>query len=407
MSNYYNILGVDKNVDDKTLKKAYRKLSLKWHPDKNPNNKNEAEKKFKEINEAYAVLKDSEKRKIYDQFGKEGLVNGGMNNINPNDIFQSFFGGGMSGMGGMGGMNFFPFGNNNSQQYGHNKGPDKKIEINISYSDMMNGKNRKCKLHRKIRCDNCFGTGLKKGANMSICKRCSGKGVINITRRMGPMVTRQSFPCESCGGKGKFISQQDQCQVCSGNKYIKGTEIISFNIKKGSKNGDYVILKNKADYTADVDEIGDLILIFKVEKSDIFKRIKDNLIVNKKILLSEALSGLSIHLDHPSQQKILIEYDEIINPYSKYKISQLGFYNIKNNTYGDLIFDFEIIFPKKLDSKRKDLLRKLLPVRKQNNDNSNLKCYKLVEDNNLNNINEDIDINDDVENDNHVECAQQ
>lgn len=404
MSNYYNVLGVDKNADEKTLKKAYRKLSLKWHPDKNPNNKETAEQKFKEINEAYAVLKDNEKRKIYDQFGKEGLANnGGMGNINPNDIFQSFFGGGM---GGMGGMNFFPFGNSQQQQYGHNKGPDKKIEISISFSDMMNGKQKKCKLHRRIRCDNCFGTGLKKGARMDICKQCNGQGVVNITRRMGPMVTRQSFPCNSCGGKGKIINENSKCEVCVGNKFIRGTEIISFEIKKGSKNGDYVILKNKADYTSDVDEIGDLILIFKLEKSDIFKRVNDNLIVKKKILLSEALSGLSIELEHPNNQKILIEYNEIINPYSKYKVSDLGFYNNSTNQYGDLVFDFEIIFPKKLDPKRKELLKKLLPVRKNTNHSNDMKCYYLVEDNNLEfNV---PNFDDDVEQqDQHVECAQQ
>ena len=230
--------------------------------------------------------------------------------------------------------------------------------------------------------------------------------VVNITRRMGPMVTRQSFPCNSCGGKGKIINENSKCEVCVGNKFIRGTEIISFEIKKGSKNGDYVILKNKADYTSDVDEIGDLILIFKLEKSDIFKRVNDNLIVKKKILLSEALSGLSIELEHPNNQKILIEYNEIINPYSKYKVSDLGFYNNSNNQYGDLVFDFEIIFHKKLDPKRKELLKKLLPVRKNTNHSNDMKCYYLVEDNNLEfNV---PNFDDDVEQqDQHVECAQQ
>jgi len=402
MGDYYKILEVDKNIDEKDLKKAYRKLSLKWHPDKNPDNKEVAEKKFKDINEAYNVLSDKNKREIYDKFGKQGLENNGMGaDINPNDIFKQFFGGGMPGMpGGMGGM-FGNFGVNinnnvNMNRQVRRKGQDKKIELVIGINEMMNGATKRFNLTRNIKCQKCDGSGMKEGKSTNNCNKCNGKGVCTITHQMGPMITQQSFTCNVCGGKGQSILDSDKCVSCMGNKFVKSTEQITVNIAKGSKQGDYVILENKSDEMENVIEAGDLYFIFKINQTNECMRIDDDLVIKKQILLSEALSGLSVIYDHPNGEKIVIEYDDIITSDNKFKLNNLGFYNRNNGKTGKLIFTFDIIFPKKLDNQRKELLKKLLPKRKDEQGKEKLNQYRLEKTNidlNANNI-RNIDFDD-------------
>lgn len=377
MSDYYKILEVDKNADDKELKKAYRKLSLKWHPDKNPNNKEAAEKKFKEISEAYGVLSDAKKRDIYNKFGKDGLNNNGMGgNVNPNDIFQQFFGGGMGGMGGMFGN--FGFSNmGQQQQQMRRKGPDNKVEIGISIKDMMNGCQKNLKLGRRIRCVTCDGRGYPSNVEPQICKNCDGKGICITIRRMGPMTTQMQSPCNNCRGEGSIISDTNKCKVCRGAKIIKGSEELVLKIEKGAKQGDYVVFENKADDVENCIETGDLYLVFRMIDDKIHRRVNDDLIVKKQILLSEALCGLSIPYEHLSGKTILVEYDDIIVPNSTFKIEGYGFYNKNTGKNGNLIFEFEVVFPKNLDTQRKELLNKLLPKRKDNIDKSALECYKL------------------------------
>lgn len=380
MSDYYTILEVDKKANDKELKKAYRKLSLKWHPDKNPDNKDVAEKKFKEISEAYGVLSDSNKRDIYDKYGKEGLNSNGMSsNMNPNDIFQQFFGGGMPGMPGMGGMfGNFGFSNKTAQQNIRRKGPDNKIEIGISISDMMNGSTKNLKLGRRMKCSTCNGKGHPLNVEPIVCNNCNGKGICITIRRMGPMTTQMQSACNNCKGEGTIISDANKCDACRGMKVIKGNEELVLNIEKGSKQGDYVIFENKADDVENVIETGDLYLIFRVNTDNTSRRVNDDLIVKKSILLSEALSGLSIPYEHPCGKTILIEYNQIIIPNSTLKVNDYGFYNKSTRKTGNLIFEFDVVFPKNLDNQRKELLNKLLPKRKETQiDKSKLECYTL------------------------------
>ena len=382
MTEYYDILNVTRNVDDKELKKKYRQLALKWHPDKHTENKKQAEDKFKQINEAYSVLSDKNKRNIYDKYGKDGLDNtsGG---INPDDIFKNFFGGmgggfGDSMRGGFAGAFGSSMFGNISEMYNQNqtKSSDKHIEIDISISDMMNGNNKTFNISHKISCVKCNGGGLRDGSMPETCTTCQGSGICNIKRQIGPMLINQQISCSNCNGKGVIISESDKCEVCSGNKLINTTEQISINIPKGSKQGENVVVKNMADAEEDKSEIGDLYLLFREKNSKYESRTGNNLIVKQSILLSEALTGLDIVYHHPDKNKINIKYTDIITPESKFIIHNLGFYSKNTNTRGDLIFDFNIIFPKKLDAKRCEIVKRVLSTRKSE-DTNNLEIYNL------------------------------
>ena len=406
MSEYYDILGVSKDVSVNDLKKKYRKLALKWHPDKNSTD--EAASKFKSINEAYSVLSDPEKRKIYDTYGKDGLDSQG-SGINPHDIFKQFFGGGMGGFGGMGG----PFGmggmggmggmfNNNS------KSPDKRIEIPITISEMMNGSKRTFNISHKVKCLTCNAKGYKIGASMTTCHNCNGAGICQVTRQIGPMQMNQQFPCNVCNGEGHIISDENKCPVCNGKKIVSKTDRVSISIDKGSRQGEYVVLEGKADATENTKENGDLYLIFREKPNKYETRHGDDLIVKHPILLTDAITGLSMTYLHPNNEKILVEYNYIIKPNSKFILRNKGFYNKNKLTTGNLIFDFEVIFPTKLDNKRKELLKKLLPKRKEEK-TDNLECYTLEKtDIDINvNIHEEYDDIDNLGGEGIQQCAQQ
>ncbi len=407
---YYDLLGVEQNASKSDLKKAYRKLSLKWHPDKNPNNKEEASEKFKKISEAYSVLSDPEKKKIYDQYGIDGLQgNGGMANFNAGDIFNQFFNGQ--------GMNFgfkSHFTTNFSQSHNNimEKGPDKKIEIEISFEDMMNGFSRRFNLYRKIKCNDCFGTGCLNGQEINTqCSECGGAGMKTIRRQIGPMITQQSFTCPKCQGKGKIISNENKCPKCNGNKIIKGSELIEINVPEGCNQGEYYKLNNKADDLPNCIETGDLYLVYKLKPKKNMRRIGDNLILKKSILLSEALCGLSIVLEHLNGNNILIEYEKVIHPDTSLSIENLGFLNKNTGKRGKLIIEFDIVFPKNLNEQRTLLIQKILPKRKEPTNKNSLPVYKMkLEKSDYNNYDNNLgeEYDDDFSNfPGGPDCAQQ
>mgnify|MGYP001316632967 CR=1 FL=1 len=415
MTEYYDILGVNRTADDKELKKAYRKLALKWHPDKHSENKDKAESEFKKISEAYSVLSDKNKRQVYDQYGKEGLDNIG-GGFNPDDIFKKFFGGMGGGLGETmsggfaGAFGSSMFGNMSEMfQQNQTKGSDKRSEINISISDMMNGSNKVFNISHKVHCLKCTGSGIKDGSKPNTCPTCQGSGICNVVRQLGPMQMNQQFPCNNCNGKGVIVSESDKCEVCAGKKLISTTEKISITIPKGAKQGENVIVKNMADAVEDKPEIGDLILIFREKNSKYESRIGNNLVVKQSIFLSEALTGLNRIYHHPNKNKINIKYDDIITPESKFIVNNLGFYDKNTNKTGDLIFIFNIIFPvkKELDSKRCEIIKRIFPMRKPD-EIDNLEIYSLQktdEDTSVNHLADDKFTNDDEEH--PQQCVQQ
>ena len=351
---YYKILGVPKDVNTNDLKRAYRKLALKWHPDKNPNNK-EAEIKFKDISAAYNILNDPEKKKIYDQFGEEGL-NGQHSNINPMDMFQQMFAGmgnvfsgGMPGMPGMG--NGFPF---SGMQQQNKRTKDKVIHIDVSLKELYYGLNKKKKVKVHHNCPKCFNKVFKK------CQKCDGKGRIRIIRRMGPMVQQMELTCDNCNGNGKNKNTNIDCMNCSNKHRIIKSLILEYKIEPGSKNGEIKRFSNQGNEDDNRNKEDIVLHIVEREDSD-FRRINSNLLYIKEISLAEALTGPKYIINHINGEKIFINENKIINNDSYHRIENKGM-PIKgyNRLFGDLFIKYVINFPKKIKPEHKNYVFKIL-----------------------------------------------
>ena len=399
MGDYYKILDLKKTASAKEIKSAYRKLAVKWHPDKNQSP--EADEKFKKISEAYGVLSDVDQRNTYDKFGKNGLDGGGGRGggfgggVNPNDIFNSFFGGG-GGFGGGGfgggmsfnGMNFSqmpgggPFGSFMGSRTSSvsRKGPPSKINTTISFSEMFNGCTKKFKVQRNVKCMKCSATGTKANFTKVKCSKCKGAGIINERVQMGPgIISCRRRGCSKCNGEGEIIPDEGKCNACNGLKFTKKTELLEINIPKGVKTKNTILIKNKGDASEKWLEPGDIEICIEVLPSPNknISRVNNDLHITKKILLREALTGLKLKFIHLDGKKILLHYDEIIKPMELYRVYNLGFEN--NGKTGDLIIQFNIIFPDELDETRKQLLNKILPDRKNIIDGVDFKQFNLVQ----------------------------
>lgn len=409
---YYKILSINRQASGKDIKKAYRKLAVKWHPDKNSSP--EAECKFKEINEAYAVLSDSDKKNIYDTCGKSGLdpnnAGGGGGGMNPNDIFNSFFGGGGGGGGGFanmfgGGMPFSGMPFRGAPNRRRPKGPNKRTSITITFKDMMCGLDKKFAVVKKTKCNACSGNGLKVNCSPNKCHQCNGVGIVRHRHMIGPgMVTERSSSCHICHGLGKIIKNEHKCSTCTGQKFINQRNIIALNIPPGTENGQVLIIDRMSDDNEQWDEPGDLEFVINVKPDKYMRRMGNDLHLEKPILLKEALTGLDLVIDHLDGTQILAHYDEIITPNKKYRLYNKGFKH--NGKLGDIIITFHIVFPKSLNSQRKEILNKILPCRQEE-----LHIPEGLERHSLLIVEDDYEEHEDVpnepQNNSPVDCAQQ
>lgn len=360
----YDVLGVSPTAGEQEIKKSYRKLALKYHPDRNPDNK-EAENKFKEISAAYDVLSDKEKRNNYDKFGLDAVKNMGGPNINPFDIFTSMFGNEsqsqssnganiFEGMGGMGGMfgNMFPR-NENSVRV-----KNKHERVSVTLDDIYNENLINFNFKKKCVCSDCDGTGGMYKSSILNCNSCEGKGHITKVVQIGPgMISQSTTQCYKCNGKGKIIKPNELCKTCNGNKYVNKDTTIKIELTKKIQTGSKIVVKNGGDETIGTEIVGDLILEIVVEEHPTFSRDKNNLIMKKKIILSEALCNVEFVVKHMDNREILVSLTKVIHPGMKQKIIGEGM--DQNN---DIIIEFDIVFPNKLSEQRKTYLKKLLPV---------------------------------------------
>jgi DnaJ homolog subfamily A member 2 len=400
---YYDILGLGREASDSEIKKQYRKLAMKHHPDKNPNNREENEIKFKEISTAYEVLKDPEKRKLYNDLGEEGLNGmGGMGGGNPFDIFENIFGGGgFGGMGGFGGRS------SNFRQRRTRRGKDRVEEIPIELEDLYNCNVKKIEIKQKVCCLDCSGKGVTNSSFIKECSSCGGQGMIMKLKQVGPgMIHQTRSMCDKCQGLGKIIDPEGICKTCNGKKVIIKNKVINLPIEKNFKDKKKVVIPEMAHYDPDADEQGDLILIIKILENPTFKRDGSNLLYEKNILLSEALCGFNFKLFHLDGRELKVKTNDIIKPEEEYIIRNEGLSkdNYKN---GDLIVRFKIIFPDILNKERRHYISKILPINKEPCNYS-----EKAEDKFLENVGERInmeEINLDEENnkEENVECVQQ
>lgn len=366
---YYKALGLQKGASDSEIKKAYRKLALKYHPDRNPENTDECEKKFKTIGEAYGVLSDPKKKERYDKFGKEAVKSErGGGGGDPFDIFNNIFGGG-------GPPGFHTSFRTNRPQNQRRQAKPTVHQFKLSLQEAYNGKTIKIKLSRNV----TWNTSKKQfvESNMetcwSKCPVCKGSGTRTQIRQIGPGFIQQSqTTCNACNGKGNILKQPYTLR--------QRQEIIQINVPKGIKNDEKQVMKGKGEHSTGAYP-GDLVFIFRVEhKNDIFSRDKNNLRITKNILLSEALLNFEFVLEHLDGRKLLIQHHGIITPGTKKIVRNEGM-NIPNSiSKGNLIIEFKIVFPKKLDEDIQKYLAKLLPKRKPLQINRNTCQEKYLED---------------------------
>ncbi len=351
---YYEVIGVDKSASADEIKSQYRKLALKFHPDRNKSP--DAQEHFKEISEAYAVLSDSGKRDLYDKHGHEGvdgrystedIFRGAGGNFN--DIFNDLFGGqGRRGGGGFGSVFENLFGGGGG--FGRSRGNDLLHECYITLEDVLHGKQIELDLQKFVDCPDCNGTGCKPGSSKSTCKDCNGHGQVRVRRNMGGMILESAQPCRKCQGMGQTFD--DPCKKCQRGK-VKGTKHLSFNLPSGIDNGDYVI-QGEGESIPDGDN-GDLVVRVRVEPHKLYRRDGIDLYCDARISMVDATLGTEIDVKTLEKtQKLKIESGT--QPNSILKIKSQGLPSQNSNRRGDLFVHLVVEIPKKLSKQQKSLL---------------------------------------------------
>ena len=335
---YYNELGVSKNASQDEIKKAYRKLALKNHPDKGGD-----EEKFKTITSAYEILGDPEKREKYNQHGKQAFENDGMSSSE--DVFSRFFGG------------------QQRQDRGPKKAQSTYHEINMGLEDIYKGKTSKFSISRTRQCATCSASGCKKGKSETICVQCRGQGFKTMLRQIGPgMVQQQQVQCNGCNGRGKYIKPQDKCDKCTGKKIVNNTHVLEVNIRRGSENGTEIKFTGEGNETPDT-LAGDVIFKIKQKKHAVFTRSNSDLFIKKTIKLADALCGFNFSLKTLDNRPLSIgTTGKILQPGSIWMIKDEGMIceDLAGKT-GNLYINFVIDFPNKIDAKHISTIQSIMP----------------------------------------------
>ena len=293
---YYEVLGVSKTATDEEIKKAYRKLALKYHPDYNPGDKT-AEEKFKEINEAHEVLSDPEKRKRYDQFGFAGVdpnyaasqgagaggFGGGFGGVDLGDIFGDIFGGGFGGFAG---------GSTRANPNAPRKGQDIRVRITLTFDEAVHGCKKNITITRQQTCTECNGTGAAPGTSPEVCPDCNGRGYTIQQQRTPFGVMQSQQPCTRCGGKGKLI--KTPCKVCHGSGRVATKKTLEVNIPMGIDDDQSFALRGMGDAGANGGPAGDVIVMVTVRPDELFQRDGYDVWVTIPITFSQAVLGDNI-----------------------------------------------------------------------------------------------------------------
>ncbi|XP_041650733.1 dnaJ homolog subfamily A member 4 [Cheilinus undulatus] len=342
---YYDLLGVSPSASLDEIKKAYRKLALKYHPDKNPS---EGER-FKSISQAYEVLSDPQKRELYDQGGEQAIKEGGMGGgHNPMDIFNMFFGGG-------------------GRMQRERKGKNVVHQLGVTLEEMYLGATRKLGLQKNVICEKCEGYGGKKGA-LEKCSNCKGRGVQIKVQQIGPgMIQQIQSMCADCQGQGEKFNSKDRCKNCNGNKVERKKKILEVHIDKGMKDGQRITFHGEGDQEPGL-EPGDVMIVLDQKDHPVFQRQEDNLVMKMNIKLAEALCGFQRTIRTLDNRTLIINSSpgEVIK-HGDVKCVQNEGMPIYRDPYdkGQLIIHFQVEFPEKhwLPEHLMYQLERLLPPR--------------------------------------------
>lgn len=331
----YEVLGVPRDATGSKIKRAYRKLSLKYHPDKNQGDE-EAQSKFQEVAHAYEILSDQEKRSVYDLEGEEGLERAVKEANRPASPFDMFFGGGGR---------------------GRQRGPDAHVEIDVTLEDLYNGATRSARINRNSICPKCRGTGAKDGKTTK-CKACGGKGVKTVHQQMAPGFTVQmQQKCDRCGGKG--VTYKHKCHHCHGHKVVPETKTLEATIERGMPSDYQIRFERESEQKPGVTP-GDVIFLLKQRKHARFERDGNDLHHNMHISLREALLGFTKPVRHLDGRSVDVTQEGITKPFEVKTMKGEGMpvHNFPSE-FGDMHVKFYVDFPRNLNAQQRKAIEDL------------------------------------------------
>ena len=357
---YYEVLGVSKEATDEELKKAYRKLAKKYHPDANPDNKEEAEAKFKEVNEAYETLSDPQKRKMYDQFGPDGpqgfgggsqggyySYTSGFDGFSDfgdlGDIFSSFFGGGRA--------------SSSARTNGPRKGADLNVTTEITFEEAYLGVEKEIVLTRNETCDICHGSGAKPGTSPKTCPTCNGTGQIRQMQNsiFGQVQTMRT--CSNCHGTGKIIEQV--CDNCRGKGTVRKQPRIKVRIPAGIDNNQTVVLREEGETGINGGPKGDLYITVRIRKHSIFERKNNTVLCDVPITITQATLGAEIEIPMVDGTIEKYKIPEGTQTGTQFTIRDRGFKVLNSSLRGNFVFTVVVQTPKKLTKDQRALFVEL------------------------------------------------
>ncbi|CAG8612000.1 7087_t:CDS:2 [Funneliformis mosseae] len=337
-TDYYSVLGVSRSASSREIKKRYKQLSKKYHPDKNPGDK-EAEQKFVQLAEAYEVLSDDEKRDIYDRYGEEGLKQrsqGGGGFHNPFDIFASFFGG---------------TGHFGHHQQSERQGPNITMELEVELKELYLGAQIEVDVSKQVICEHCGGSGAKKADDVITCNVCGGRGVKVVKQQLGPGIFQQFHStCETCGGVGKIV--KSKCPVCKGKKVRRGNEQLTIIIEKGQVDGGTIVFEKEGDESPETIP-GDIIFKVNTIPNPTFERKGNDLYAEQTISLIDALTGFEKNMTHLDDRNVLLKRDKVTQPGFVQIIKNEGMPQFRSQSKGDLYVKYTVVFPSVIDDNTK------------------------------------------------------
>lgn len=360
---YYEVLGVDKKASEDEIKKAYRRIAIKYHPDRNPGDK-QAEEKFKEAAEAYDVLHDPKKRQQYDQFGFNGPAGmGGFEGFGSgcgfsmDDIF-SMFGDVFGGHGGFGGFSGFGSGREYRQPAKH-RGSDLRLKVRLSLQEVATGVTKKFKVKKDVTCPQCHGSGAENGSGSETCPTCHGSGMEVRTQQSIFGVMQTQTVCHTCGGEGKVI--KDKCRKCGGSGVVKGEEVVEISIPAGVAEGMVVNVPNKGNAGRRNGIAGNIQVLITEEQNDTFVRDGNDLIYNLLLDFPTAAMGGNVDIPTIDGSKVKIKIEPGTQPGKTLRLRGKGLPAVSGygSGMGDIVVNISVYVPKTLTRDEKEMLEKM------------------------------------------------
>ncbi len=354
---YYEVLGLQKGASEDEIKKAFRKMALKYHPDRNPGDK-EAEEKFKEVNEAYGILSDPDKKSKYDRFGFAG--------VDPNA--SGFGGGGFGGFGGAGGFEdiFSAFGDmfgggfgggfGGATRNGPRKGRDLQKNITISFEEAAFGVEKTLKIMKFVQCDTCHGEGTAPGTSKKTCSHCGGSGTVRTVQNTPFGQFQSTSTCPDCGGTGKII--ETPCPDCGGTGKVKKTIEIKVNIPAGVDNDSVIPIRGQGDPGENGGPAGDFYVVISVKPHELFRRERDNLFIDIPICFHQAALGDEITVP-TLDGKVAYKIPAGTQPGTTFRLKGKGVKNVRSGRMGDLYVKVNLEVPTKLNNSQKKAIAEM------------------------------------------------